>query len=312
MIISVSRRTDIPAFYSDWFYERIKKGFVYTRNPMNIHQISKIDLNPKVVDCFVFWTKNPTHFMKNLNNLDYYNYYFQFTITGYGKKLEPNVPSLKNSIENFKKLSRLIGKNRVIWRYDPIIITEDCDIHYHIKNFEFIASQLTKYTDKCIISFVDYYKKTVKNMVHIKDTPITKDQIYKLATNFVSIGKKYGLIINSCAEKINLENQGIEHGKCIDNRLIEEISDYKLKISKDNTQRTECGCVTSIDIGAYNTCLHGCVYCYANYISNKVKENYALHDKKGELLYGSISEEDKITTRKIKSYKITQQRLFGL
>ena len=139
MIVSASRRTDIPAFYSDWFFKRIEEGFVCTRNPMNIHQISKILINPDIVDCFVFWTKNPIHFMKKLNNLSNYNYYFQYTLTGYDKLLEPNVPSVDDSIKSFQKLSKMIGNNRVIWRYDPIIITNDITIEYHKKKFEYIV-----------------------------------------------------------------------------------------------------------------------------------------------------------------------------
>jgi len=254
MIVSASRRTDIPAFYSDWFFKRIEEGFVCTRNPMNIHQISKILINPDIVDCFVFWTKNPIHFMKKLNNLSNYNYYFQYTLTGYDKLLEPNVPSVDDSIKSFQKLSKMIGNNRVIWRYDPIIITNDITIEYHKKKFEYIASRLSGYTNKCVISFVDYYTKTVKNMSHLNYIKVNNNQLYDLSNILNIIGNKYNISLASCAEEIDLKNQGIDHGKCIDDKLIEEISGYELKISKDKTQRDECGCVASIDIGAYNTC----------------------------------------------------------
>jgi hypothetical protein len=273
MIISASRRTDIPAFFSDWFYNRIKAGFVLVRNPMNIHQISRVDIRPQVVDCIVLWTKNPARFIDRLNLISKYHYYFQYTITGYGQKLEPNVPSLKESLHCFKALSKLIGNNRVIWRYDPIIITDEHSVNYHIDHFSDIAHSLTGYTKKCVISFVDYYPKTVKNLANIKYTKITGGQIDELSEQLSRIGSECGIALVSCAEEIDLKKHGIEHGSCIDDKLIEEISGYSLNVKKDKSQRAECGCIASIDIGIYDTCPHGCLYCYANCDLNKVRCN---------------------------------------
>jgi hypothetical protein len=309
MILSVSRRTDIPAFFSDWFYNRIEKGFVYVRNPMNIHQISKISIKSEVVDCIVFWTKNPKQFMERIHLLNKYCFYFQYTITGYGKKMEPNVPVLEESIKNFITLSTKIGHKRVIWRYDPIIITEEFDIDFHIKNFGIIAKGLSGYTDKCVISFVDYYKKTLKNLSQVKYHEITTEQINYLSQNLKSIGEQNNIAIASCAEEIDLSKQGIAHGKCIDDKLIEEILGVSLKSEKDKNQRTECGCIASVDIGAYNTCPNGCLYCYANYDMNQVRKNYSQHNKCSDLLFGNISHDDKITERKVLSCKV-QKSLF--
>lgn len=159
MILSVSRRTDIPAFYSDWFFNRLHEGFVDVRNPMNIHQISRIKITPDVVDCIVFWTKNPYNMLARLYELKKYNYYFQFTINPYGKDIEANVPVKTEIIDTFRRLSLLIGRNRVIWRFDPILITDEINVIYHIKYFEELAKRLENLTTRCVISFVDLYKK---------------------------------------------------------------------------------------------------------------------------------------------------------
>ena len=155
MILSVSRRTDIPAFYSEWFFNRIKEGFVYVRNPLNIHLVSRISLDPKLIDCIVFWSKNPKPMLKRLDELKDYMYYFQFTINPYNEYLENRVPKKQQIIDTFHKLSSAIGPQRTIWRYDPILLTNDIDINYHVTYFEEIAKRLYGYTNTCVISFVD-------------------------------------------------------------------------------------------------------------------------------------------------------------
>ena len=164
MILSVSRRTDIPNYYSQWFYNRIKEGFVYVRNPMNTHQVSRIEITPDVVDCIVFWTKNPEPMMERLEELSAYHYYFQFTLTGYGRDMEPGIPHKREKmIPVFQALSDRIGKEKVIWRYDPIIFSQRYTPEYHLKAFEQIAMALKGFTEKCVISFVDEYAKNRKN-----------------------------------------------------------------------------------------------------------------------------------------------------
>ena len=310
MILSASRRTDIPAFYSDWFYNRINQGYLLVRNPMNIHKISKINILPEVVDCIVFWTKNPSRFMHRINELQKYVFYFQYTIIGYGKKYEPNVPSLEESIKCFIELSKMIGPNRVIWRYDPIIINDEYNINYHRVKFNNIAEQLSKYTKRCVISFIDYYKNILRNMPLVQFANLSDDEMCNVADKLSIIGKEYGITIVSCAERINLKKYGIEHGKCIDDKLVEEISGFPLKIGKDKSQRQECGCVASIDIGAYNTCQHGCIYCYATYDQDQARRNYASHDSKSDIIVGHVSDQDEIIERKVVSCKVLRQTLF--
>lgn len=305
MILSVSRRTDIPAFYSEWFMERLRQKYVLVRNPFNIHSISRIPLSPENVDAIVFWTKNSKPIHKYLDEIDElgYKYYFQYTITPYKNDLEEKVQDKKEIVETFKKLSEKIGSEKVVLRYDPIIITNSYSIDYHIKAFEKLCSYLKEYTHKVIISFIDYYNNTDKNLKNHNVYNISNNDMEIIAENFSSIAKDNGLIIESCAEQIDLERFGINHGKCIDNELIEKITGYKLSVGRDN-QRNACGCIKCIDIGEYNTCMHKCLYCYANINKDAAFKNYKLHDKNSPLLIGYVDEiKDKITDRNIKDTK---------
>ncbi len=307
MIISASRRTDIPTHYSDWFYNRIKEGFVFVRNPMNIHQIGEIPLKPDVVDGIVFWTKNPSPMINRLDELRDYIYYFQFTLNPYGRDVEPNIPS-KNDIllSTFQDLSKRIGKDKVVWRYDPILFSEKYSMEYHVKYFSMLAEILGGHTEKCIVSFLDLYKKTQRNTAHIGLLIPTLRQKEDLMHQFSEIAQSTGISISTCAEEIDLSKFGINHAHCIDQERFERIGNYKLKISKDNNQRSECGCVASIDIGAYNTCKNGCLYCYANYNQNMVAKNYSLHDPNSPLLFGEVQPNDVIKVRDVKSCRDCQ------
>ncbi len=211
MILSVSRRTDIPAFYSDWFFNRLREGYVLVRNPMNYHQVGKITLSPDVIDCIVFWTKNPKLIVERLDLLKDYKYYFQVTINPYNKEIEQNV-ALKNTIiDSFKKLSEKIGKEKTIWRYDPIVITEDIDINYHYKYFNYLCNKLEGYTDSCVISFVDIYKKTERNMKDVKYNLASNDTMLEISKNLADMASNYNIKIYSCSELIDLSSVGIEH-----------------------------------------------------------------------------------------------------
>jgi len=299
MILSVSRRTDIPAFYSEWFFNRIHAGFVDVRNPMNIHQVSRVNIRPEVVDCIVFWTKDATKIFPRLNELSGYNYYFQYTINPYNNTIERDVPQKYGLIENFKVLSRLIGPERVIWRYDPILLTPEIDLQYHIRYFEELAKRLSGYTRRCVISFVDLYKKTKTNTQDINVRELQEPEILKLSIAFSSIADKYGIVLQSCSESINLEKYDISHGCCIDKNLIESVFGCHLQVTKDKNQRKECGCIQSIDIGAYNTCKHQCKYCYANFNNDIVLKQSSMHNPMSSILVGELKADDVITIRKV-------------
>jgi hypothetical protein len=309
MIISASRRTDIPAFYSEWFFNRLKEGFVYVRNPINKNQISKISLLQEDVDCFVFWTKNSKPFMNRLSALNSFNYYFQYTINSYGKDLEPSVPKKNEIIDSFIELSKLIGRERVIWRYDPILISEKYTVDYHLKYFESISEKISPYTEKCVISFIDLYKKCERNLKETDVRELKDEEIISISKSLKAISNRYNLSLETCAESIELESLGVGHNRCIDNILIERILGKRINVSKDKNQRDICGCIESVDIGAYNTCKHHCLYCYANFNSQMVLENIQVHSNTSPLLYGIVGEKDVIKERKNKS--IIEKTLFG-
>lgn len=305
MILSVSRRTDIPAFYAEWFMERLRQKFVLVRNPFNIHSISRIPLSPENVDAIVFWTKNSKPIHKYLDEIDNlkYKYYFQYTITPYKNDLEEKVQDKKEIVETFKNLSEKIGSEKVILRYDPVILSDNYTIDFHKKAFARLCDLLAPYTKKIIFSFLDDYKKISKNIKQLNIKEISEEEMCIMAEYFADTAKKYNLKIESCAEQIDLERFGINHGKCIDNELIEKITGYKLSVGRDN-QRNACGCIKCIDIGEYNTCMHKCLYCYANINKEAAFKNYKLHDKKSPLLIGYVDEiKDKITDRNIKDTK---------
>ena len=303
MILSVSRRTDIPAFYWEWFLNRVQAGFVDVRNPMNIHKVSRIDIRPEVVDCIVFWTKNAGNIIPHLDQLKDYKYYFQYTINPYNKLIEENVPLKKYVVENFRLLSEIIGPNRVIWRYDPILLTDMIDVDYHLRYFEELAKRLKGHTNRCVISFVDLYKKTVSNTRELMMKEPTDMEMHFLAHNLSSIAKDYGMEIVSCSESIDLDFDGVSHGCCIDRNLIEEIVGYKIDVKKDKNQRKECGCVESVDLGAYNTCLHACKYCYANFNNMKVQTLSKKHNPLSTLLVGDLDNNDILSERKVRLLK---------
>ena len=311
MIISASRRTDIPTYYSEWLFNRLREEYVLVRNPMNTHQISKINLSPKVVDGLVLWTKNPIPMLGHLSELEKYNFYFQFTLNAYGKDVEPNIPSKNDVIvPAFIELSKAVGRERVIWRYDPILLSEYYSMEYHCKFFKKLAARLSEYTEKCTVSFIDLYRNTARNVQPLQIQIETHEQQLELLSNFSEIAGQYGIYIDTCAEAIELGGLQIPHACCIDKDRLERLGKCKLKAEKDKNQRPECGCVESIDIGAYNTCKNGCLYCYANYSGKTVQANSEKHNPNSPLLFGEVGEADTIHERDVKSWIISQSSLF--
>jgi DNA repair photolyase len=303
MIISASRRTDLPAYYTDWFLNRIKERYVCVRNPMNIHQISKINLNPDVVDCIVFWSKNPKPMLDKLQFLKEYTCYFQFTLNSYGRDIEANLPRKKETLETFKKLSDMIGPQKVIWRYDPVFLNEKYTISYHIDKFYELAGILKGYAEKVTFSFIDFYKKITENVKSFRINEMTNEEKNIIAGCFSRIAKENNLLIDTCAEDIDLSKYNIDHARCIDGRLIAKITGYNLIAKKDKNQRLECGCVGSVDIGAYNSCSNACVYCYANYSQNIIANNLKRHNQCSPLLMGEMHNNDAVSERKATSDK---------
>ena len=303
MIISASRRTEIPAFYSKWFFNRIKDGYVLVRNPMKPSAVSRINLSPDVVDGIVLWSKNPKPMIAELYKLKDYPYYFQFTLNPYGTDVEEHLPPKEEIIDTFKELSDKIGPSRVIWRYDPVIINDKYTVKSHIESFSEIARKLRGYTQNCIISFVDYYKSIAGRIWELRLRDISDMDMRFIAKHFSAAAKENGLKLETCAEEAELSEFGVGHAKCIDSAMFTKITGCSYNYEKDKNQRPECGCIASIDIGAYNTCTNGCKYCYANHSMKLVKENNAQYDEDSPLLCGKLNEEDKVTDREMKSFK---------
>ena len=287
MIISASRRTDIPAFYSRWLGNRLREGFVLVKNPRNPRQVRRISLAPEDVDGIVLWTKNPAPMLPMLSALEPYTYYFQFTLTPYGTDVEPGLPD-KDSVmvPVFQELSERVGKERVVWRYDPILINDRYTAEYHEKAFSQIAESLSGYTERVVVSFLDMYAGIQKDMGRLGVGEVPEGEIRKLAGRLAAIAGDHGLEIVSCAEAMDLESEGIRHGSCIDRELIERVTGKSLPVKKDRNQRPACGCAESVDVGAYDTCPNGCRYCYAVRSAARVRANRERYDAEGEMLCG--------------------------
>lgn len=309
MIISASRRTDIPAFYSSWFFNRLKDEFVLVPNPRNPKQFSRISLSPNVVDCIVFWTKNPSSMLNKLEKLSEYPFYFQFTLTAYQADIEKHLPSLQKRIAIFKQLAEQVGPHRVIWRYDPILINAHYTIDYHINFFNQIASSLRGYTDTCIISFIDDYPHIRQSLSQEGIIRLQSASLLNLCNTLSEIARYNRLTLQTCAEEIDLSTCNISHGTCIDKTRIEQITGRLLSAKQDN-KRPICQCIESIDIGTYDTCSFGCIYCYATTSKEKVLANKRQHNKYSPKLVGDSLETDTIKGKPMQSLFILQNRLF--
>lgn len=311
MIISASRRTDIPSYYSDWFFERIKSGYVLVRNPMNFNRISSLKLTTQLVDGIVFWTKNPIPMMDNLDLLHDYAYYFQFTLTPYDKDIESNLPSKTEVlIPAFRSLSKMLGRERVIWRYDPILLTERYTVDYHTKRFSEYCQALGDFTEKCTISFVDSYKNIQRNLTVASVTIPTYEQVLELTSSFSEAAHRAGIYLDACAEDYDLSAFGVKKAACIDRARFERIIGSPLEIGIDKNQRSSCGCAESVDIGVYSTCMNGCIYCYAKHSSSELARNHRAYNPHSPMLCGEVGADDVISVRPQKSNIKFQQTFF--
>ena len=311
MIINTGQRTDIPAFYSKWFINRLKAGFVLVRNPYYPNLVTKFRLDPSVVDCIGFCTKNPRPMLKYLDILKPFGQFWYVTITGFDKDFEPNVLPIDEVIEDFKILSKAIGKNACGFRYTPIIVNEKYSVEYHIKTFEHIASKLDGYTNLCVFGFVDFYEKISKYHPDILDA--TDEQKITIAKEFNRIAKEHNMDLRLCSKEKWLKDYGIDVDGCM------RLSDYEKAIgkkliakSKMEARKNYCSCFISNDIGAYNSCMHLCKYCYANGNVNKVIENYRMHDENSPFLIGDLQPSDQIKEAKQESWINDVLTLFDL
>lgn len=312
MIISASRRTDIPAFYADWLLNRLQQGYVLVRNPFNPNQVSQVPLAVQAVDCIVFWTKNPAPLLPRLEEIDRlgYRYYFQFTLTACDHSLEQNLPAKAAVSATFRELAQRIGSERVLWRYDPIIFTPVLTPARHLQWFEYLAAQLQGSTHRCTISFLSLYEKCKRNLKGIELLPLEATKKRQFVAQLAAIAERYDIGLRACCDPFLQEQCGIEAAKCIDDRVVAAILGQPVSVKKDAGQRQGCGCAASIDIGAYNTCPHGCRYCYANISEQVVARNRVAHDPESPLLTGALTGSETITPRKMIACCSAQKTLF--
>jgi hypothetical protein len=285
-IISCSRRTDIPAFYSKWLINRVRAGYCTVVNPFNANQVSHVSLAPEDVEVFVFWTRNAAPLLDHLAEMDNrgYKYYFQYTVLGYPEEIDPFSPRLSEAVKTFIELSKLIGKEKVIWRYDPVLYSSLTDPEWHKRQFKLIAEKLEGYFERCVISIIDPYRKTTSRMsketslsFNLPEDAFVPEAYIPLMAFMGETAKKADFEIQTCAEGEDLSQYGITHGKCIDDELIARITARPLHPKKDASQRKACGCVLSKDIGANNTCVYGCKYCYATSNLELARKNMKEH-----------------------------------
>lgn len=291
MILFVSGRTDIIAFYTEWFLNRLKEGFFDVRNPFNPKLVSRIYLED--VDAIMFCTKNPLPIIKHLKSINK-PILFHVTLTPYKEDIEPNVPSKTKIIEGIKEISKMIGIDNLFLRYDPIFLNEKYNLAYHQQAFQKMCTLLDGYVKQIIVSFLDDYKNVRKNQNVLKAQELTKNDLKKIGLSFSKIAKDHNMTIQTCFEEETLTEYGFIKGECFSKEMA-----YKLtgKEFKKWTAR-KCECVSMVDIGAYNTCHHLCKYCYANYDEKNVEQNIEKHDPNSSLLIGSLKEDDKIIPRK--------------
>ena len=300
MIINTGQRTDIPAFYARWFANRLKEGFVCVRNPYDQSQVSRYRLDPCVVDVIGFCTKNPEPMFPYMDLLKDYGQYWFVTITPYGRDIEPNVPDKHRILDDFRKLSEIVGVDSIGWRYDPIFISERYSVEYHLRAFEKIACALDGYTRTAVISFIDLYPKVKRNFPEAREVPW--EIRLSLGKKIIDIAAEHGMTVKPCAEGDELAEYGADCGGCM------RISDYekaigrRLIVPKRKGARAACACYLSCDIGAYDTCMHLCRYCYANADPERVRKQNRLHDPLSPFLIGNYREGDRIHDADQKSW----------
>jgi len=300
MIINVGARTDIVNYYTPWLMNRLDEGFAYSRNPYVPKQVLKYDLSNDVVDCIVFCSKNYEPILDSMSSvMADYNTFCYYTITSYGCDVEGNVASIDDSIDTLMELAHIVGKKRLCWRFDPILLTNKYSVDYHISMFDYIASAISDYVSFAVFSFVDMYDKLSYNMPEIID--LSAEDKDRIAENLGNIAAKYGLKLQSCACEDNYHRYGIRGGGCLTPRILSRANDVDFKKTSLKGFRKGCECMNYSDIGEYNTCINGCKYCYANKNKRVARRNYRLHDENSPILIGHINEDDVIVEAKQKS-----------
>ncbi len=301
MILNTGARTDTVQYFTPWLLKRFAAGFVLVRNPLFPNKVTRYELTPDKVDCVEFCSKDYRPILGELHRItERFNTHFQYTITAYGKDIEPGVPSLDESVATLYELERQVGAKRICWRYDPVLLTEKYTPAVHMETFAYLAEKLAGHVDRCIFSFVEMYKKLERNMPELK--PLTAEDKDRLAAGLGAAAKRYGLHIQTCGTNGDYRRYGIRPSGCVTLEMLGRANGVAFLTLKHRGCRAGCHCIESRDIGAYDTCLNGCRYCYANRSPQKAAENYKLHDPDSPLLLGHLEAADIVQQGAQKSY----------
>ena len=293
MIINTGGRTDTVQYYTRWLLKRFEEGYVLSRNPLFQHKVTRYELTPDQVDCVVFCSKNYAPILPHINSItERFHTYFHYTITAYGKEIEPGVPGIDESMATLAKLSEIVGANRIAWRYDPVLLTSEYTVRRHLETFERMASFLSGHINRCIFSFVEMYRKLQTNMPEL--IPLTEKDKEELAAGLGAIAAAYNIPIQTCGTNGDYTRYGISSSGCMTLNILGQANGVQFRNLKHQGMRQGCHCIESRDIGAYDTCLNGCKYCYANTNRQKARENYKLHDPDSPLLLGHLRPSDTV------------------
>lgn len=309
MILSVSRRTDIPRFHFDWFVNRLHEGSVLVRNPVNRFQVSSVELNPETIDCIAFISKNPEPMLDRLDELQPYPYYMQFTLNAYGNDIEQRLPKKRYLLEIFKRFSDVVGPHRMVWRYSPILLNDRYTVDHHLHYFDLFAKQLEGYTDMCRISYLEMYSKIADYMTRLGVRDVPSELKPQFTRKLVAIADQYGISVGGCGN-MDLHQSGIVPHGCVDAEHISRIIGAPLTSVSSSYRKSGCYCAPSVDVGAYSTCANGCVYCYANKCGEIVPEKLTKFDVSSPILCDKLGPDDVIVPRKLESLRNNQLNLF--
>lgn len=291
MILNTGARTDTVQYFSKWLLKRFEEGYVYTRNPLFPNKVTKYVLSPDAIDAVLFCSKNYAPILPRLREItEKYRTYFHYTITAYGKDIEPGVPSIDESIATLRALEKIVGRKKIAWRYDPVLLTADYTAERILDTFAYMAERLAPHIDRCIFSFVEMYKKLEVNMPEL--VPLTQEDRERLAAGMGKTAAKYGIRLQTCGTNGDWSRYGIHSSGCATLEILGAANGCEFREIKHRGLREGCHCIESRDIGAYDTCLNGCKYCYANKNPERARENYKLHDPDSPLLLGHLEKED--------------------
>ena len=301
MIINTGGRTDTVQYFTPWLLRRFDEGYVLSRNPMFPGKVTRYELTPDKVDCVVFCSKNYEPILNDLHRItDRFNTYFFYTITAYGKDVEPGVPSIDDSIATLKRLSSMVGKERLVWRYDPVLLTDRYTVDSHLSTFSYMAKEIAPFVDRCVFSFVEMYDKLQFNMPEL--IPISDGDKRRIAKGLGRIASENGLMIQSCGTDTDYSEFGVRKSGCMTLEALGKANGVIFRELKHRGMRKGCHCIESRDIGWYDTCLNGCRYCYANTNPMKAFDNYFLHDVNSPLLLGHLKQDDTVQQGNQESY----------